>query len=81
MAKTMMSLEKLSGPEGLLTALLVQAVRDATSKASGPKARRYRKEARRWLGSADYQAVLTALGLPPDLLPIALEPVGVAVGD
>lgn len=69
MPKSIMSLEQLSGERGLLTAVLVQAVRDATSHARGKQAQELRQEARRWIGGADYQAVLAALGLPDDLLP------------
>ncbi len=78
MAKSIMSLENLSGERGLLTAVLIQAVRDASSQARNKQAKQVRAEARRWIGGADYQAVLTALGLPDDLVP---ELGGAAAGD
>lgn len=79
MAKSIMSLEKLSGERGLLTAILVQAVRDASSAARSKEAKQLRTEARRWLGGADYRAVLVALGLPDDLVPEFMS--SAAVGD
>lgn len=77
----MISIQNLSGPRGLLTAILVQAIRDIGSNGKSDEAIAARHEARRWIGSPEYQSLLKALELPPDLIPLGLEPMGMAAGD
>ena len=66
-------MNQLQGERGLLVAIIGQAVKDASSRSMSVAARVYRADALRWFNSAEYQAALTALGLPSDFMPICLE--------
>lgn len=78
--KGFIAIQNLRGERGLLIAILTQAYKDATSQSRSSVAAAYRHEARRWFGSDDCKAVVTALGLPPHLMPLDLEPMA-AGGD
>ena len=59
--------KEITGPRGLLVAVIYQASRDATGKNG-----RYKKDALAYFSSPIYQQHLTLLGLEPSLLPTVL---------
>lgn len=60
--------QKLSGPEGLYSAVIAQATQDALFGAKPDKV-----DALRYLRSDWYRSHLNALGKPPDWLPAPEE--------